>query len=119
MLPGFVFALICWSCAQAAPPSPVQTEINFLLGAIERSGCQFYRNGSWYDSKQAQAHLRRKYDALSAANRIATAEDFIDQAATRSSLSGEAYAIRCNNDPAVATSQWLRDVLARYRSSSG
>jgi hypothetical protein len=116
---GLVFALSYGSFVQAGPSASAQTEINYLLAFIERSGCQFYRNGSWYDSKQAQAHLRRKYDALTAMNRIATAEDFIEQAATKSSLSGEAYKITCNNDPVVTTNQWLRDVLARYRSSSG
>ena len=115
---GLVFALSCCSFAQAAPPAVAQAEINYLLAAIDRSGCQFYRNGSWHNSKQAQAHLRRKYDALMAANRIQTAEDFIERAATRSSMSGEAYAIRCNADPAMPTDRWLRDQLARYRFST-
>jgi Family of unknown function (DUF5329) len=116
---GLVFALGHLSFAQAAPSASAQTEINYLLEFVARSGCQFYRNGSWYDSKQAQAHLRRKYDALAAENRINTAEEFIEQAATKSSLSGEAYAIRCRNDPVMSTNQWLRDVLARHRSAPG
>jgi hypothetical protein len=65
---------------------------------------------------QAQAHLRSKYDAVTATNRIQTAEDFIDRAATKSSMSAQAYAIRCNNDLVVPTDRWLRDLLARYRS---
>jgi Family of unknown function (DUF5329) len=115
---GLVFALNYWPVARAAPPAIAQTEINYLLGFIELSGCQFYRNGSWYDSHQAQAHLRSKYDALAARGRIETAEDFIEQAATSSSLSGKAYAIKCTSDPVVTTNQWLREVLARYRSSA-
>ena len=116
---GVVCALSYGAFAHAAPPAIAQTEINYLLGFIERSGCMFYRNGSWYDARQAQAHLRSKYDALAAMGRIVTAEDFIEQAATKSSLSGEAYAIRCNSDPAVTTHQWLRDALARYRLAAG
>jgi hypothetical protein len=115
---GLLFALGCWPSVRAAPPAIAQTEINYLLGFIGRSGCQFYRNGRWYDSKQAQAHLRRKYDILVTRNRIETAVDFIEQAATRSSLSGEAYAIKCNPGPVVTTHEWLREVLARYRSSA-
>ena len=115
---GLVFALSYWPVARAAPPAIAQTEINYLLGFIELSGCQFYRNGSWYDSHQAQAHLRSKYDALAATGRIETAEDFIEQAATSSSLSGKAYAIKCTSGPVVTTNQWLREVLARYRSSA-
>ncbi len=93
----------------------MQNEINHLLGFIKQSGCMFYRNGSGYSAAQAQAHLRRKYDALAAMGRIVTAEDFIEQAATRSSLSGEAYAIRCHTGPALTSDQWLRQALARYR----
>jgi hypothetical protein len=115
---GLFFALSCLPMVRAAPPAIAQIEINYLLGFIERSGCQFYRNGRWYDSKQAQAHLRRKYDALAATNRIETTVDFIEQAATRSSLSGEAYAIRCNSGPVVTANAWLGEVLARYRASA-
>lgn len=119
VLSGLACALGFGRFAHAAPPAIAQTEINYLLGFIERSGCMFYRNGSWYGASQAQAHLRSKYDALAAMGRIVTAEDFIEQAATKSSLSGEAYAIRCNSGPAVTTDQWLRDALARYRHTSG
>ena len=44
--------------AGAEPPRNVQIEVSFLLGFVEGSGCAFYRNGSWYDSKAAQAHRR-------------------------------------------------------------
>jgi Family of unknown function (DUF5329) len=120
---GLVLALTFWRPADAAPPAIVQTqiaktEINYLLGFVERSGCQFYRNGSWYDSKQAQAHLRDKYDYLAAKGLINSAEDFIERAATKSSLSSKAYAIKCGTGPVVTTNQWLREALAGYRSSA-
>jgi hypothetical protein len=121
---GLVLALSggC-TAAYAAPPATVQTEItkteiNYLLGFVERSGCQFYRNGSWYDSKQAEAHLREKYDFLAAKGLIKSAEDFIERAATKSSLSSKAYAIKCGDGPVVTTNQWLRAALAGYRSSA-
>lgn len=119
LVSGIVCLLSFAPFAQSTPPALAQTEINYLLGLIERSGCMFYRNGSWYDATQAQAHLRSKYDALAAMGRIVTAEDFIEQAASKSSLSGRAYLIRCSSDPAVSTGQWLRDTLARYRRASG
>jgi hypothetical protein len=114
---GLLLALSHSPIVRAAPPAIAQTEVNYLLGFIGRSGCQFYRNGKWYDSKRAEAHLRAKYDALAASNHIATAVDFIEQAATRSDLSGETYAIKCNSGPIVATNVWLGNVLTRYRSS--
>ena len=57
---GLVLALTVWPAGSAEPLNIAQTEVNYLLGFIERSGCQFYRNGSWYDSKRAQEHLRTK-----------------------------------------------------------
>ena len=65
--------------AFAQPFTIAQTEITYLLDFVEISGCEFYRNGSWYDSVQAQKHLHTKFDYLSARNRIETAEDFIEQ----------------------------------------
>jgi hypothetical protein len=101
--------------ARAAAPAAAQVEIEYLLQYVGMSGCEFYRNGSWYDGARAQAHLRGKYDYLAARNRIASAEDFIDKAATKSSFSGQAYKIRCVGQAEVESNPWLREVLARYR----
>jgi len=113
-----VLGLALLTVASAAPPAIAQTEINYLLGFVESSGCEFYRNGSWYDSKRAQAHLRDKYQMLAASDQINTAEDFIEKAATKSSLSGRPYQIRCGGGEAVTSNQWLRDVLTRYRADA-
>jgi hypothetical protein len=113
---GSLLGLAFLTVASAAPPAIAQTEINYLLGFVESSGCEFYRNGSWYDSKRAQAHLRDKYQMLAAADQISTAEDFIEKAATKSSLSGRPYEVRCGGAEAVTSNQWLRAALARYRT---
>jgi len=101
--------------ARAAPPSVAEVEINHLLGLIEQSGCEFFRNGTWYDAQRAQAHLRAKYDAMVARNQVNTAEDFIEKAASSSSLSGQPYQIRCSGSAAMPTSQWFSAALAQYR----
>jgi hypothetical protein len=103
--------------ANAEAPKNVRIEVGFLLGHIEQSGCRFYRNGTWHDSKVAQSHLRDKYNYLAAGNRIDTTEDFIEKAATASSLSGQPYQVKCNGNAAVTSSQWLRDALVRLRAS--
>ena len=113
---GSLLGLAFLTVASAAPPAIAQTEINYLLGFVEGSGCEFYRNGSWYDSKRAQAHLRDKYQMLAAADQISTAEDFIEKAATKSSLSGRPYEVRCGGGEALTSNQWLRKALARYRT---
>jgi len=113
--PCILLALIKSPLAIAEPSAVAQDEINYLLNFVEISGCEFYRNGSWHDSVKAQQHLRAKYDYLSARDRIETAEDFIRLAATKSSLSGRAYEVRCGECSAMTTGAWLNDVLTRHR----
>jgi hypothetical protein len=114
-----VLALVLAPVGHAAPPAIAQAEINYLLGSIENSACEFFRNGSWYDGKKAAAHLRDKYALLAAGQRLQTAEDFIEEAATKSSLSGQPYQVRCGADKALDTNPWLREMLARYRAGAG
>jgi hypothetical protein len=104
---------------RAATPLLAATEIDALLDAVQASGCEFYRNGSWHDAKAAQAHLQYKYELLAGANRIKTAEDFIDKAATKSSLSGRAYAVKCSGTEAISSGEWLRRALVCYRGAAG
>jgi hypothetical protein len=111
----WVLGLALLPCARAAPPPIAQAEIHYLLESVENSGCEFYRNGTWYDSKKARAHLQSKYEILSASGRINTAEDFIENAATRSSGGGRPYQVRCGGTGPVTSSQWLRNALERYR----
>lgn len=110
-----MLGLLLVPAARAEPPTNVQIEVNFLLGYLEGSGCEFYRNGTWHDSRAAQEHLRDKYNYLSARNLINTTKEFIERAATESSLSGQPYQVRCNGGGAVTSSQWLLDELARFR----
>jgi hypothetical protein len=101
LLFALVVALNIAPGAHAAPPPAAQIEINHLLGLIQQSGCEFYRNGTWYDAQQARAHLRTKYDMLAADGQIKTAEDFIEKAASTSSMSGQPYhkvRRRCGDD---------------------
>ena len=116
---GLILALALLPASHAAPPASAQEEIHYLLQFVKTSGCAFYRNGSWYDSAKAEGHLRDKYIMLAARDQIQTAEDFIDKAATQSSLSGRPYAVRCAGVEAVPSRQWLSDALARYRAPSG
>lgn len=115
VLLGIALELTCRTLAFAQPLTVAQIEINYLLDYVEISGCEFYRNGSWYDSVQAQQHLRTKFEYIAARKGIETAEDFIDKAASKSSLSGHSYQLRCGDCTSITTSAWLSAVLARYR----
>ena len=105
--------------AQAAPGPEAAREIAALMGALEHSGCQFERNGTWHDPAAARAHLQRKYDALLRRGLVDTAEQFIDRAATRSSTSGRAYHVRCGTAPVREAGAWFREQLQRLRARAG
>jgi hypothetical protein len=111
-----IWGLLLASIAYAEPPANVQLEVNFLLGYIEKSGCEFYRNGTWQDSKKAQTHIRDKYQYLQVRNQIKTTEDFIEKAATKSNISGQPYKVRCNSGVTVTSNQWLREELVHFRA---
>ncbi len=112
---ALIVALNMLPAARAAAPAAAQLEINHLLGLIEQSGCEFFRNGTWYNAQRAQAHLRAKYDMLAASDQIKTAEDFIEKAASKSSLSGLPYQVRCGGAP-MTSKEWFDAALARYRN---
>ncbi len=106
------------AAAHAAQPTPAaKVEIEYLLSAIESSDCRFYRNGAWYDAKAATAHLRGKYETLAARGLIGDTDDFIDRAATKSSLSGRDYAIKCEGIAEMSSRQWLTNLLVAYRAA--
>ena len=110
-----MLALMSIPLAHAQPPTSVLVEIHFLLGYVEGSGCEFNRNGTWYDSRAAQMHLRDKFNYLAAGNLTDTTEAFIENAATQSSLTGQAYTVRCAGGATMTSNRWLRDELARLR----
>jgi hypothetical protein len=114
------FLVAVGTVAGAAPPSTnTQAEIAHLLSYLETSRCEFYRNGAWYDSREARAHLEKKKSYLMNRSLIGSTEDFIDRAATASSVSGEKYQVRCRPSPAVPSGAWLRAELERFRAARG
>jgi len=109
-------ALLSPPAALAQTPVPVQNEVNYLLGYIAGSGCEFFRNGTWYNAQKAHVHLRDKYKYLVEKNLADTTEHVIERAASESSLSGKPYQIRCSDGVAVPSQQWLRDKLMQLRA---
>ena len=115
LLGSLVLVFTLGSPAHAAPPALAADEIAYLFGYLARSGCEFERNGRWYDAAAAKAHLQRKYELPSGHSQIVTAEDFIERVASKSSLSGLAYEVRCNGSEARPLDGWLREALVTYR----
>ena len=103
--------------ALAEKPTPAASqEIEHLIGHLKASGCEFQRNGSWYDSAKAAEHLRGKYDYLLKKGWVVTSDDFITRAATESSMSHKPYQVRCAGQAEQPSATWLQAELTRYRS---
>ena len=103
--------------AQAADlPSTSKAEIDYLLAYLKNSGCQFNRNGQWHHADEAVSHIETKYNYLIEKEMLSSTEDFIDKAATKSSISGKPYLVQCGNEAPAPSSLWFREELARFRS---
>ena len=70
-------------------------EINHLLEYVKTTKCSYIRNGDSYKGPKALSHIQRKYDYFE--DDIHSAEDFIRLSATKSTMSGKKYHIKCPN----------------------
>ncbi len=109
--------LIALGSAQAAPTEAAKREIAGLIGALDGSSCRFQRNGSWHDAAEARVHLQRKYDYLLKKDKVDTAEQFIERAASQSSMSGKPYRIACPGQAEQTASVWFNARLKALRRS--
>jgi len=98
----------------ANPDASAQREIDHLLEFVAGSSCTFVRNGADYPAQKAGEHLAAKFRY--AASRITTAEDFIRDLASRSSVSGDSYRVKCGKFD-IPAGVWLTQELQRYRES--
>lgn len=115
LLCAAIFASVSFA---AEPPPATKLEIGHLFSYLQSSGCQFDRNGTWYDSREAVSHLNRKYLYLLDKGLVLSAEDFIERAASESSLSGQAYRVKCGSEPAVNSADWFAAALEKYRKGT-
>lgn len=109
----------------AAPPlvaAPLaaasRTEIGALLARLQSSACEFNRNDAWHDASEAKTHLLRKLDVLEGKGAVQTAEQFIALGASKSSVSGRPYQVRCAGALPVDSNVWLHAQLKRLRSGA-
>ncbi|WP_043358657.1 DUF5329 domain-containing protein [Cupriavidus basilensis] len=125
MKPAFLSALLLATVlavpmapAAAAPPPATQAEVTHLFAYLAGSNCQFNRNGSWFSAPDAAAHLKKKYDYLADKGVIGTSERFIELGASKSSVSGKPYLVKCGQAQPVESAPWLGAELARYRQKA-
>jgi len=99
-----------------AAPASVQAEIDALLSKLQDSRCEFGRNGAWYSSDEARKHLLDKLKYLERNREVASAEQFIEQAASNSSFSGKPYRVRCAGAATAESGPWLLAQLKVLRA---
>ncbi len=114
-IPLILAALLAAPLAQAAPGADARREIAQLISSLDGSQCRFQRNGRWYDGSDARAHLQRKYDYLLKKDMVDSAEQFIERAASQSSMSGKAYRIQCPGQPEQTAAAWFGARLQALR----
>ncbi len=106
------------SARQQARTAPADAEVRALIAALGQSGCRFQRNGRWHAAEAARAHLQRKYDVARKRGLEGTAEDFIEAAASRSSVTGKPYRVACPGHAELDAGDWFRRQLALTRAGA-
>ena len=115
--PLIIIGLLASATSVAAPSAKATQEIDALIGALNASKCEFQRNGKWYGATDARTHLQRKFDYLLKKNLVDTAEQFIERAASESSMSGREYRVRCPGQAERSSRSWFQAQLQRLRGS--
>lgn len=97
--------------------SGAEKEIQQLLDALKaEEDAVMIRNGKEHSSEEGAKHLMMKYEKEQ--KRIKSAEDFIEQVASKSSMSGEDYQIRLKDGTTVTTKEWFAGKLEELRKGS-
>jgi hypothetical protein len=90
----------------AAEPADEKQKIEALITHVENlKGARFVRNDKEYDAKDAARFLRAKWEA--GGDKIKTARDFIEMAASASSTSGKPYLIRFEGGKETKSGEYL------------
>ncbi|TCI11331.1 hypothetical protein EZM97_11645 [Dyella soli] len=85
-----------------------------MLDFVGHSHCTFIRNGKSYGAAEAESHLVDKLRYLERTNKLNSAEDFIEQAGSRSSLTGKPYLVDCDGSERTSA-EWLTQELQQLR----
>lgn len=120
----FIFQCLIVLIFLAAAPAWAEWDdekarIEFLIHEVEQVQGSFIRNGREYLPAEAGAHLRMKLERAMGSwfapdKDQWTAELFIEKIASKSSISGKPYQIKCNNGQTINAGDWLRERLNHF-----
>jgi hypothetical protein len=94
-------------------PNDQRLEVRHLIGFLRDSACAMIRNGKSYAGEAGARHVQRKYDHFR--EDIRSTEEFIEYAATRSTMSGQPYRVQCPGHQPVPSRDWLLEELQAFR----
>ena len=114
-----LLAILLSSTSYAADRKDImEKEIQHLFDHLKNSDCEFNRNGKWYNAEEAQNHINKKYNYLLKRGLINSTEQFIDRVASKSSMSGKPYIVKCGESQAINSSVWFKEELTRFRKKN-
>lgn len=99
---------------QADVPDAQRREVEHLINYLKVSTCQMVRNGKAYDGDDGAKHVRRKYNHFQ--DQISNTEQFIEYAATKSTMSGKLYEVNCPGQDPTPSRDWLLQELKTFRA---
>ena len=105
--------LSCIPAVNADVPPEQKPEVEHLLEYVRQSECVMVRNGSEHGGEKAVEHIQKKYEYFE--DDITSTEVFIEYSATKSTMSGKYYTIRCPGKEEIRTQDWLLEELAAFR----
>lgn len=109
---ALIFSLLSCS-AMADVPADKRPEVSHLIEFVKTSSCIVTRNGDDHQGKDAAKHISKKYQHYR--DDIKTSEDFIRLSATKSTMSGKMYKVKCPGKRELTTQDWLLGELKVFR----
>lgn len=109
-------ALVVVFAAGTLAAAEPRREVDALLERLAQSGCRFQRNGEWHGAQEAREHLENKLAHLERRSALLSAEQFIEKAASASSISGKPYLVQCGTAAPVPSAEWLGEQLKALRA---
>jgi hypothetical protein len=109
MLP-LAILLVLWPVPARAVSDAELGRIEALLSALGQSqDLEFIRNGKAYPAGKAVSHLRTKLNHVK--GKLSSAEEFIDEVASGSSLSGKPYQVRLADGTEITANEYFHSLL--------
>ena len=109
----FFILLLLSGGVWADVPEAQKAEVEHLILYLQNSGCEMVRNGKVYTGVDGAGHVRRKYQHFK--KKISSTEEFIEYSASKSTMSGQFYEVRCPGESPERSQDWLLRELQAFR----